>query len=361
MKKYMHPVYDYSELKVLMFKEWIKDFLEKGDAFPVNFEFSLTNRCNLRCFWCTEKYFRQKYPDEIDGKVAMKAISEMAELGTKSITFEGGGEPTIHPDFIDIIKYTTDNGIEAGVITNGTMLYKLYNDLGDLTYVRVSLDAYDATSFLKIKRIGVFNKVMTGIDRVVNNCPDTIVGISYILYKPLNTDINKIRNLLEKLRDIGVDYIQFKPVMLFDENITIRKFKIYPDIIEELEVLKTEYEDNNFKIFISRGKPMPKFYPTCYVHLLKGYIAPTGDVYLCCQRKLFEDTYGGKEKLVFGNIYEQSLKEIWESEQRKKILEEVYGLGSEYTKRCPACPYMHYNYILDIMKNGNIYNMNKFI
>jgi len=360
MKKYMHPVYDYSELKVLMFKDWVKKFMNGEDVFPVNFEFSITNLCNLDCFWCIERYYREKYPVHIKTDVAMRAISEMAELGTQSITFEGGGEPTVHPDATKIFKHAIDVGLEAGLITNGVLLEKIYKDLTDMIYVRISLDAYDRETYKRIKRYDAFEKVMNGIKLLVENAPDTIVGISYILYKPINTDPKKIEQLILRLRDIGVDYIQFKPVMLFDENKTTRRFEFFPDVVEKLEELKTQYEDKNFKIFISRGKPMPKFYPTCYVHLLKGYIAATGDVYLCCQRKLFEERYG-RENLVFGNIYEQSLKEIWEGEKRRKILEEVYSRGSEYTKECPACPYMHYNYILNILRHGNIWNMNKFV
>jgi len=362
MKKKMHPIYDYSELKILMFKDWVKKFLDEEECFPVNFEYSLTNKCNLNCVWCTEKYFRNKYNNiSIDTEIAKRSISEMSELGTKSITFEGGGEPTMHKNLLEIIKHTIDCNIEVGLITNGVKLNELYTGLGDLTYVRVSLDAYDSISFKKLKGLDKFDNIIRGINLMVNNCPDTIVGISYILKKPYNTNINKIRNLLDKLRDIGVDYIQFKPIMEFDENITTRKFTIYVDIVEEIENLKKEYEDNSFKIYISRGKPMPKFYPICYVHLIKGYVSPTGDVYLCCVRKLFEDNYGGKDKLVFGNLYENSFKEIWKSEKRKKILENIYRLGSEYTKRCPVCPYMNYNYLLEIMKEGNKYEMNNFI
>lgn len=359
-KTELHPVYDYSELKALMFSDWIREFMDGGDPFPVCFEFSLTNHCNLGCIWCTEKFWRKKYMTSIDTEIAKRAIGEMAELGTKAITFEGGGEPTLHDGFSDIIKTTVDQGIQAGVITNGTLLNKHRAVLDKLTYVRVSLDAYDRDSFRDIKGEDMFDDVMRNIDIVTKVAPDTTVGISYILKMPLNTDISKIRQLIEKLTDIGVSYIQFKPIMEFDDKITTRKFVIYTNIIEDLQEIKKEYESNDFKIFISRGRPQPKVYPTCYSHRLKGYIAPTGDVYLCCIRKLFEDVYG-KESLVFGNLYQQSFREIWKSEKRKQIVDEVEKMGAEYTKRCPACVHMPYNYLLDIFVNGNKFNMNYFI
>ena len=88
----------------------------------------------------------------------------------------------------------------------------------------------------------------------------------------------------------------------------------------ELEKSLKEYETDSFKI-VFRAHAMNKLkdeklpYSTCYsTPNFWGYIMANGEVYTC-------QTFAGDERFSVGNINEQSFKDIWESEKRKKQLD----------------------------------------
>ena len=43
-------------------------------------------------------------------------------MGSKAITFTGGGEPMIHKNFGEILEYTKSLGYYCGLITNGSVI-----------------------------------------------------------------------------------------------------------------------------------------------------------------------------------------------------------------------------------------------
>jgi cyclic pyranopterin phosphate synthase len=85
-------------------------------------ELHLTYTCPERCVFCSEEHrmarFRE-YPVTW-GRVAT-VLRTHAARGITSVHFTGG-EPTIHPDFVDILKLAKKLGMRTSVGTIGTML-----------------------------------------------------------------------------------------------------------------------------------------------------------------------------------------------------------------------------------------------
>src|SRR5512139_1310988 len=96
-------------------------------APPVNIEIDLSNRCSLGCEWCHFAYTHTRGPlagkrdkpdasipggDLMDTYLARRIIDQLAENGVRSVTWTGGGEPTLHPHFNEIIEYTAQYPID---------------------------------------------------------------------------------------------------------------------------------------------------------------------------------------------------------------------------------------------------------
>lgn len=64
-----------------------------------------TNKaCNLRCRYC----YAQSAEDLVkiaDFETLKRIISEAKELGLRSVVVIGGGEPTLYPDFRELISH----------------------------------------------------------------------------------------------------------------------------------------------------------------------------------------------------------------------------------------------------------------
>jgi MoaA/NifB/PqqE/SkfB family radical SAM enzyme len=75
-------------------------------------------RCNLACKYCNEfDDFSKPVPTEM----MFQRVDKLGQLGTSVITISGG-EPLLHPELDAIIRRIRQDGIIAGLITNGYLL-----------------------------------------------------------------------------------------------------------------------------------------------------------------------------------------------------------------------------------------------
>src|SRR5713101_7832075 len=75
-------------------------------------------RCNLSCAYCNE-YDDHSKPVPVDQMY--RRIDRLASFGTTIVTVSGG-EPLLHPDLDPIIQRIRQDGMIAGLITNGYLL-----------------------------------------------------------------------------------------------------------------------------------------------------------------------------------------------------------------------------------------------
>src|SRR5437762_12023841 len=96
-------------------------------------------RCNLACGYCNE-YDQTSKPVPLE--VMKRRIDKLAELGTSNVTISGG-EPMMHPEPDQLIRYIRSRGIIAGLISNGYYFtperIKRLNEAG-LDSLQISID-----------------------------------------------------------------------------------------------------------------------------------------------------------------------------------------------------------------------------
>jgi len=85
-------------------------------------EFHITYHCPERCAFCSEEHRMAAYnPFPVTfGRVA-RVLREQAERGVESVHFTGG-EPTIHPQFVEILQLAKKLGMRTSIGTIGTRL-----------------------------------------------------------------------------------------------------------------------------------------------------------------------------------------------------------------------------------------------
>jgi cyclic pyranopterin phosphate synthase len=128
---------------------------------------SLTDHCNLRCVYCMPEnmVFRPKH--ELMATEEIFRLTQLfARMGVDKIRLTGG-EPTVHPDIVQIVDGITNiPGIRSvSMTTNGVLLEKLAARLAQagLERVNVSLDTTDPTEYFQITRRDSYDKVWSGI------------------------------------------------------------------------------------------------------------------------------------------------------------------------------------------------------
>jgi cyclic pyranopterin phosphate synthase len=127
---------------------------------------SLTDKCNMRCVYCmSEDMVFQPTEDLMTTAEILRLVNLFARLGIDKIRLTGG-EPSIHPDLIPIVRGIHAAGItRISMTTNGLRLADLAQPLKEagLERVNVSVDTLDPERFHRVTRWGHLDKVLAGI------------------------------------------------------------------------------------------------------------------------------------------------------------------------------------------------------
>jgi len=129
---------------------------------------SVTDRCNLRCFYCTvEDIPRLTHDDILRYEEIEKIVEASARMGVKSVRITGG-EPLVRPQVPKLVKMLSEvEGIdEVTLTTNGVLLADYAQELkkAGLKRVNISLDTLKEGRFEKITGIARLKDVLKGIE-----------------------------------------------------------------------------------------------------------------------------------------------------------------------------------------------------
>ena len=303
----------------------VHQWLQGENIYPIYIEVGLYSGCNHRCIFCAFDFLGYKL-DILETRYLKRFISDAAKKGVKAILYSGEGEPLLRKDASDIIIYTKKAGIDVALATNGTMLDKNTANkiLPYLTWLKVSLDAgtEKGYAFIHGTERNNFQTVIHNLKTAVKikkkykyNC---VIGVQYLL---LPQNQKEITTAAKISCDIGADYFVVKPYSQHPSsqhqlNSTFQYRNLLP-----LEKRLKKYETDTFQI-IFRRQAMEKItgekcYQRCLGLPFITYITASGDVYPC-------NVFLERRELLFGNICEESFKDIWEGKRRKKIMKMLY-------------------------------------
>ncbi len=97
-------------------------YLSQDEPLPLFVSWDITDECNFDCQFCYIKR-RGGRPEFIRFAESKPYISELINRGLLYCLISGG-EPTIHPDFIEIYTFLKQSGVIVEIFTNGSMLHK---------------------------------------------------------------------------------------------------------------------------------------------------------------------------------------------------------------------------------------------
>lgn len=141
------------------------------DSFnrPINYlRISVTDRCNLRCFYCMPEEGVKLLPhcDILTYEEIAVFVKTAVRFGVNKIRITGG-EPLVRKDILKLVEMIANvPGItDFGITTNGIHLAKYAKALKEagLHRINVSLDTINPEKFREITRFGNLEDVINGI------------------------------------------------------------------------------------------------------------------------------------------------------------------------------------------------------
>ena len=173
---------------------------------------SLTDNCNLRCFYCMpEEDYVFTPSSQLMQVNEIEALAKIfVEQGLNKIRLTGG-EPLVRKDAADIILALSKLPVTLTLTTNGTRVHEFVDVLeqANVRSLNISLDTLQAEKFQLVTRRNQFHLVMKNIQLLLEK--NFLVKINVVVMKDFND--NEINDFIEWTKDspIHVRFIEFMP------------------------------------------------------------------------------------------------------------------------------------------------------
>ncbi len=216
------------------------------DSFGRNIHYlriSLTDKCNMRCVYCMPEEMVFRPTSELMSRgECLRLVRLFVDLGVDKVRLTGG-EPTVHPDLIPIVRGIRDLGVyRISMTTNGLRLAELARPLKEagLERVNVSVDTLNPEKFRRITRRGRLDKVMAGVV-AAEAAGLTPLKINAVIARGYNEDEVAGLAALTFTHHWQVRYIEMMPfgeVAAFAQNSVVSQEEIMQLIEAELGALE---------------------------------------------------------------------------------------------------------------------------
>ncbi len=173
---------------------------------------SLTERCNLRCFYCMPADGIPLRPKDefMRTEEIISIATTFVDMGVKKIRLTGG-EPLIRKDAGDIIRQLSELPIELGITTNGILVDQyidLFKECG-IRSINVSLDSLKPERLAAITRRDHFDRIVRNINLLLES--NMNVKVNMVVMRGTNDD--EVTDFIEWTRQtpVHVRFIEFMP------------------------------------------------------------------------------------------------------------------------------------------------------
>ena len=290
-------------------------------GLPISISIEPTTACNLRCPECPSGLRSFTRPTgKLQNDVFTKIIDELHET-LFYLIFYFQGEPYLHPQLLNMVRYASSKNIYTATSTNAHFLTEetaKQTVLSGLDRMIISIDGATQETYESYRKEGKLEKVLEGTANIVkwknqlkSRTPHVVW--QFLVVKPNEHEIGEIKQLAKKH---GVDKIAFKTAQIYDyENgneliPTIDKYSRYKKENEGRYALKNTALDECWKMWHS-----------CVI-TWDGKVVP------CCFDK---DAHH-----ELGNISELPFEEIWNSEVYQAFRKQLFT-SRDQLEMCKNC------------------------
>lgn len=344
------------------------------EELPVFIDMEPSFGCNLRCRMCHVSYMNKK-PRYLD----LDRVVSWEGFAGRDVSLGAVYEPTIHPGFNDLIGQLNDLTCRVSMVTNAKNLNKkeigniFDSQLGRVTF---SFDGARRETYEYIRRRGAFDQTVQNIRGFIENAhkrgkvsPETAFVVNFTA----NTlNMGEIKDAVALWSEIGVDSLTvIAMVERFDEPF-FRDYSLKGNLEPFVDALESAAD-----LIIEEGLPITLRSPYFsdlnadihrsqhwMAHRVNGNIISSGRgrgaphedqhrKYNYCEGGMpfadcaapyrstridFDGNVNVCQKLKIGNIYEQSLADIWGGAVHKGVIDAVRASD----EHCAACDYYRF-------------------
>jgi radical SAM protein with 4Fe4S-binding SPASM domain len=302
-----------------LLSKWTGKNLHRGMPMAVSIE--PTTSCNLRCPECPSGLRSFTRPTGMLDPELFRNTMDQLKDSLSYLLFYFQGEPYLHPDFLDLVKIASSNGIYTATSTNAHYLDEenaRKTVESGLDRLIISIDGTTQDTYSSYRVGGKLDKVLEGAKNIVHwkkklgsSTPHTI--FQFLVVKP---NEHQMQDVLRLGKQIGVDEVAFKTAQIYD-------YEDGSELIPENDRYSRYRKgaDGKYRVKNRLLNHCWKLWHSCVI-TWDGKVVP------CCFDKDAE--------YVMGDLKEQSFLEIWNSKRYNEFRSSVLRSRSEI-EMCTNC------------------------
>ncbi len=295
-------------------------------------QLEVSTQCNSSCVYCPRHVHSDRWRD---GLLEWQTFERLAPAfpDTNLVYLQGWGEPLLHPEFWRMVRRTRASGAAAGFTTNGTLLDGVAREnsiVYGVNIVSVSLAGATAETHGRFRQGCKLDAIEEGVaalrDLKRAKCSGVPhIHLSFVLLRSNLEEAPGLVGLAQRwgARQIVISNLNPMEAPDMQEESLGSHPDLWPLAEETLERTKRQAAEHGIRLHYQgfrSGEPGP----VCPENVLKAcFVSHRGDVSPCVFTNVsYEAGAGGRAgagRLVFGNVREQTLPEIWASEKAREF------------------------------------------
>ena len=302
------------------------DLFETGLDAPICLTWELTYACNLSCVHCLSSSGRRD-PRELSTDECKAVIDELERMQVFYVNI-GGGEPTVRPDFWELVDYATAHHVGVKFSTNGV---KITPDVAarlaasDYVDVQISLDGATAEVNDAVRGPGSFAMAVRALENL-SEAGFRDAKISVVVTRHNVDQLDDFKALADRY-DATLRITRLRPsgraVDVWDDLHPThdQQRQLYDWLVAHGEGVLT---GDSFFHLSAYGESLPGL-NLCGAGRVVCLIDPIGDVYAC--------PFAIHENFHAGNILtDGGFAEVWKNSDLFRELREPQSAGA-----CSSC------------------------
>lgn len=290
-------------------------------GMPICISIEPTTSCNLRCPECPSGLRSFTRPTGMLDKNLFSNVIDQLSKTLSYLTFYFQGEPYLHPQFLEMVKYASQKGIYTATSTNAHYL----NDEcaretveSGLDRLIISLDGTSQETYESYRIGGKLDKVIEGTKNIIawkrklkSHSPQVV--FQFLVVKPNEHQIPQIYKLAKEL---GVDRVALKTAQIYDYA--------NGSALIPTQDQYSRYHKNTNGVYSLKNKLLNQ----CWKMWHSCVITWDGKVVPCCFDK---DAH-----FVLGDLTKNSFEQIWLGEKYQQFRNSLLRSRSEI-EICKNC------------------------
>lgn len=315
-----------------------KEILE---SYPRRLVLELTNACNLNCVMCGRNAADFK-PTVFDMNVfrSLEPIMDTIE----EVTLMGWGEPTIHPDFIEMLKIIDQHSARKYFCSNGMNLKKIKDAIFDyhVDVFAVSLDGATDETNGRIRRGSKIDQITEDLKEIVRIKKER--GLKYpwinFVFCAMESNIRELPDLVRLAAEIGIEEVKVVYLTVFDDRLLHETLWGQDDLVREVfeEAIKIGDELGivlKLPHYVGEDVAGNQYHKDCFVSWRDFFLGSDGYVRPCMSTSVQFFKYDQRK----------SFMEMWNSAEYQQYRRSVNDSNNmdESCKRCYQSSHCNWN------------------